>query len=111
MEFKPKVYSENPLIDYIIQDIEAECTHYCVLYEFEVSKLNNEIHETFDSINFAALKPDNTNQKQILKISRFKEILPLLDFYISELDKRGAEVGWGKLINKRYEEILLAVKP
>jgi hypothetical protein len=111
MVFKPKVYSENPLIDYVIQDIEAECVLYFGLYEFEVSILNNDIHETFDPIKFAALKSDNTDPKQILKISRFKEILPLLNFYIIEIDKRGLEEGWGKLINERYEKILEKLKP
>lgn len=108
--FKPKTYSENALISYTIEDTNSDCLKYIALLDYENTFLEKKDYDNFDYSIFIDLKNEN-KPKIIRTIHKFDEISPLLNLYTSYLDKQSkSREGWWKIVNERYEDILLKMK-
>ncbi len=110
--FEPKTYTTNPLAKYVVNDTTSILIKHLSLYQYEIAFLNEQNYEKFDNENFSVLKPNSSSPKAFRKFNNFDEVIPLLNLYIRYLEKSPkSNEGWWEIINKRYEEILLAMKP
>jgi hypothetical protein len=113
-ELRIQTYSSNPLINYVVDGIDVKINRCIALYEFERTIIEEGIeHINFDKIKFTILNDDKAHEKSYYTFMTYGDVLPLINFYCHFIDEYNTKklYAWSHVLNVRYEELLIAIKP